>query len=205
MNSIATQYLGLELSGPVIMGSSGLTSTLRHIVEAEEAGAGAVVLKSVFEEQILHEASRLDRYSDYPEAGDYVRRYVSEACARAVSRSDSRGAGPLRDTRDRQYPLRSSGRMGLLCTVDRAGGGFGNRAEHIRPAYGCGPSSEQIERAYFDIAAQVREVVSVPLAVKLGAGFTNPLRIVARALCPGNSGCRAVQPLLSCRYEISIV
>ena len=78
MNSIATQYLGLELSGPVIMGSSGLTSTLRHIVEAEEAGAGAVVLKSVFEEQILHEASRLDRYSDYPEAGDYVRRYVSE-------------------------------------------------------------------------------------------------------------------------------
>ena len=46
MNSIATQYLGLELSGPVIMGSSGLTSTLRHIVEAEEAGAGAVVLKS---------------------------------------------------------------------------------------------------------------------------------------------------------------
>lgn len=47
MNSIATQYLGLELSGPVIMGSSGLTSTLRHIVEAEEAGAGAVVLKSV--------------------------------------------------------------------------------------------------------------------------------------------------------------
>ena len=78
MNSIATQHLGLELSGPVIMGSSGLTSTLRHIVEAEEAGAGAVVLKSVFEEQILHEASRLDRYSDYPEAGDYVRRYVSE-------------------------------------------------------------------------------------------------------------------------------
>ena len=44
MNSIATQYLGLELSGPVIMGSSGLTSTLRHIVEAEEAGAGKTLL-----------------------------------------------------------------------------------------------------------------------------------------------------------------
>lgn len=51
-----------------------------------------------------------------------------------------------------------------------------------------GLPSEQIERAYFDIAAQVREVVSVPLAVKLGAGFTNPLRIVRGLYARGIQG-----------------
>lgn len=137
MNSIATQYLGLELSGPVIMGSSGLTSTLRHIVEARRGRSGRRRAQVRFR--------RADSARGFP-AGPLQRLSGSRrlrapvrvgACARAVSRSDSRGAGPLRDTRDRQYPLRSSGRMGLLCTVDRAGRGFGNRAEHIRPAYGC--------------------------------------------------------------------
>lgn len=161
MNSIATQYLGLELSGPVIMGSSGLTSTLRHIVEAEEAGAGAVVLKSVFEEQILHEASRLDRYSDYPEAGDYVRRYVSEhALAQYLDL--------IREARDRcAIPVIASihcvhpGKwVSFARSIEQAGASAIELNIFVLPT-DAGLPSEQIERAYFDIAAQVREVVSV--------------------------------------------
>ena len=188
MNSIATQYLGLELSGPVIMGSSGLTSTLRHIVEAEEAGAGAVVLKSVFEEQILHEASRLDRYSDYPEAGDYVRRYVSEhALAQYLDL--------IREARDRcAIPVIASihcvhpGKwVSFARSIEQAGASAIELNIFVLPT-DAGLPSEQIERAYFDIAAQVREVVSVPLAVKLGAGFTNPLRIVRGLYARGIQG-----------------
>ena len=188
MNSIATQYLGLELSGPVIMGSSGLTSTLRHIVEAEEAGAGAVVLKSVFEEQILHEASRLDRYSDYPEAGDYVRRYVSEhALAQYLDL--------IREARDRcAIPVIASIHcvhpgewVSFARSIEQAGASAIELNIFVLPT-DAGLPSEQIERAYFDIAAQVREVVSVPLAVKLGAGFTNPLRIVRGLYARGIQG-----------------
>ena len=153
MNSIATQYLGLELSGPVIMGSSGLTSTLRHIVEAEEAGAGAVVLKSVFEEQILHEASRLDRYSDYPEAGDYVRRYVSEhALAQYLDL--------IREARDRcAIPVIASIHcvhpgewVSFARSIEQAGASAIELNIFVLPT-DAGLPSEQIERAYFDIAA----------------------------------------------------
>lgn len=188
MNSIATQYLGLELSGPVIMGSSGLTSTLRHIVEAEEAGAGAVVLKSVFEEQILHEASRLDRYSDYPEAGDYVRRYVSEhalaQCLDLIREARDRCAIPVIASIHCVHPGEW---VSFARSIEQAGASAIELNIFVLPT-DAGLPSEQIERAYFDIAAQVREVVSVPLAVKLGAGFTNPLRIVRGLYARGIQG-----------------
>ena len=48
-----TNYLGLTLKSPLIVSSSRLTSTIEHLKEAEESGAGAVVLKSLFEEQII--------------------------------------------------------------------------------------------------------------------------------------------------------
>jgi len=44
---LSTQYLGLELKNPIIMGSSGLTSSVEKIKNAEKSGAGAVVLKSI--------------------------------------------------------------------------------------------------------------------------------------------------------------
>jgi dihydroorotate dehydrogenase (fumarate) len=53
MSNINTTYLGLDLKSPIIAGSSNFTSKVESIVEAEAAGAGAVVLKSLFEEQIV--------------------------------------------------------------------------------------------------------------------------------------------------------
>ena len=52
---LSTQYLGLELKNPIIMGSSGLTSSVEKIKNAEKSGAGAVVLKSIFEEEVALE------------------------------------------------------------------------------------------------------------------------------------------------------
>ena len=56
MKDLRTSYLGLELKNPIIAGSSGLTGTLEGIVSMEKHGAGAVVMKSIFEEEILLEA-----------------------------------------------------------------------------------------------------------------------------------------------------
>ncbi len=55
MIDLSTQYLGLTLRSPVIVGSSGLTDSVEKIQKIEEYGAGAVVLKSIFEEEIVFE------------------------------------------------------------------------------------------------------------------------------------------------------
>ncbi len=61
MADLTTNYLGIELKNPVIAGASGLTADMKTLKEIEEAGAGAVVLKSLFEEQINLEAHGLQK------------------------------------------------------------------------------------------------------------------------------------------------
>lgn len=82
MIDLSTNYMGLRLSSPVIVGSSGLTNKPENIKQFEKLGAGAVVLKSLFEEQI-----RLEMFSQlrdntanvmYPEAFDYISNYSRE-------------------------------------------------------------------------------------------------------------------------------
>jgi len=53
MANLETKYMGLSLKNPIIAASSGLTNSVSDIKEFEENGAGAVVLKSIFEEEIL--------------------------------------------------------------------------------------------------------------------------------------------------------
>ncbi|MEG2479442.1 MAG: diguanylate cyclase, partial [Mucinivorans sp.] len=78
MNRLETRYLGLLLKSPIIVSSSPFTANLENIKKAEAAGAGAVVVKSIFEEQILSEIVSVDSYADYPEAADYLKSYIME-------------------------------------------------------------------------------------------------------------------------------
>ena len=78
MIDLTTRYAGLTLKSPLIVSSSGLTSSVDRIRKMAAAGAGAVVLKSLFEEQILHEIGSMETQSGYPEAGDYLRTYARE-------------------------------------------------------------------------------------------------------------------------------
>ncbi len=86
MPDLNTKYLGLTLKNPIIVGSSGLTDSVQKIIELEKNGVGAVVLKSLFEEQILLEADHSLKkaqedgmiYSDYSETLDYIDVHVKE-------------------------------------------------------------------------------------------------------------------------------
>ncbi len=74
MPNLRTSYMGLELRNPIIVASSGLTDSLDRIKRCEEAGAGAVVLKSIFEEQFyIRENTPEEEIVIYPEAQDYLR------------------------------------------------------------------------------------------------------------------------------------
>ena len=76
MIDLRTTYAGLTLRNPIIVGSSGLTNKAERNREFEKAGAGAIVLKSLFEEQIDLHSDQLMKHSDYPEAIDYIQTYV---------------------------------------------------------------------------------------------------------------------------------
>jgi len=76
MAILETKFAGLTLKNPLVAGSSGLTNSLNKIKDLEKAGVGAVVLKSLFEEQIESHSEKLSLSSDYPEAIDYINTYV---------------------------------------------------------------------------------------------------------------------------------
>src|SRR5690554_1217329 len=76
MVSLETTFAGLKLKNPLVAASSGLTNSVKKIKELEDAGIGAVVLKSLFEEQIENHSEKLSLQSDYPEAADYINTYV---------------------------------------------------------------------------------------------------------------------------------
>ena len=77
---LKTSYLGLELKSPIIVSSSTLTGNVESIKHCAEAGAGAVVLKSIFEEQILSDIKKEEGYTDiynsYFEAQEYLTTFM---------------------------------------------------------------------------------------------------------------------------------
>ena len=75
------KYLGLDLSSPVVVSSSPYTATMSNIEQCVRNGAGAVVLKSIFEEQIIRHAAALDYASQQGmgDSGEYLERYIGDA------------------------------------------------------------------------------------------------------------------------------
>lgn len=76
MINLETTFAGLKLKNPLIAASSGLTNSIGKIVELDNAGVGAIVLKSLFEEQIDNHSEKLTQIADYPEAADYINTYI---------------------------------------------------------------------------------------------------------------------------------
>ncbi|NSW44970.1 MAG: dihydroorotate dehydrogenase-like protein [Bacteroidales bacterium] len=77
MADLSTNYLGLKLKNPIIAGSCGLTNSVDSIKKLADNGIAAIVLKSLFEEQILFNANEKthENQYDYPEAYDYIKNY----------------------------------------------------------------------------------------------------------------------------------
>jgi len=77
MTDLSTSYLGLQLTNPIIVGSSGLTDSVEKIIHLEAMGAGAIVLKSLFEEEIIMQMEETiytmtNRHFVFPETLDYM-------------------------------------------------------------------------------------------------------------------------------------
>ncbi len=178
MNSLNTLYLGLQLKNPIVVSSSGLTSNLEGIRRIQNNGAGALVLKSLFEEQILHETKSLAVSSDYPEAMDYLVGYVSsntverylELIASAKREVDipviaSVNCFSASQWIDYAQQIQAAGADALEVNVFQLPNNVSQGAEHY-------------EALYLTLAEKLSKKVSIPLSFKLGSHFTNPLNII---------------------------
>lgn len=173
MIDLSTTYAGLNMKSPVIVSSSGLTNSIERIKKIALAGAGAVVMKSLFEEQIMHEVSNLSAGSDYPEAGDYLRAYARENSLESYL-SIIRGAKDLVD-----IPIIAS----INCVsanewMDFAGKIEGAGADALELNIYFLPIDKdkdprEYEKVYLDLVSSVKKKTSLPLIVKLGNGFSN--------------------------------
>ena len=177
MADLTTHYLGLKLKNPLIAGSSGLSNSVKGVKEFEDNGAGAVVLKSIFEEEIVfeyddvlkearEEGVNLDQfdYYDYQIKGEKLKKYtglISE-CKSSVS-----------------IPVIAS----INCVYSHEWTAF---AKHLQDAGADAlelnmfflPSdfartTEEKEKAYFQIIENVKKTVSIPIALKISYYFSN--------------------------------
>ena len=178
MASLKTKYMGLELRSPIIAGSCGLTSDVNKMVEMEKAGVGAVVLKSIFEEQINEETSGVFKagygMSDaYPEAEDYIKTYIR-------SNTIQKYVDLVRDAKSRLT-------IPVIASVNCFSGGewvtFARQLEEagadalelnvfILPVNQFKESVE-FENVYFDIVKSIKGQIKIPVAVKISHYFTN--------------------------------
>lgn len=191
MGDLSTNYMGLKLKNPIIVSSSSLTNNVNGIKSCENSGAAAVVLKSLFEEQIASEIAALEKdpsFSSHPEAVDYVRQL-------GIDLKADQYLELIRQTKNEvQIPVIAS----LNCisndrwiefakSIENAG------ADAIELNIALMPKdffteAREIEDQVIDIASSVRKIVGIPVAVKIGPFFTSLPKMAERLQAAGING-----------------
>lgn len=187
MSDLSTRYLGLSLRNPLVASASPLCESLDNLRAMEDAGAGAVVLHSLFEEQIDVEGSHLDRYlthgaESYAEALDYfpdLARYNlgPDGYLEHVRRAKDALAIPVIGSLN---GVSTGGWIDFARKIEQAGADALELNVYYVPTDPA-LSGVQVERMYTDLVRDVKASVSIPVAVKLGHAFT-ALANVARHL-----------------------
>lgn len=193
---MATRYLGLDLAGPVLPSASPATGDIDHILALVEAGAPAVVLPSLFEEQIEHDAMAVhfglelgaDGFGEAPSGYlPHLTDYNTgpEDYLKLVKRARAEAGIPVIASLNGV----SSGGWTLYARVLADEGVDGLELNIYRIAADVEESSTEIELSYLRLVEKVRQAVDVPLAVKVGPYFS-AMASMARRL--GEAGADAL-------------
>jgi len=192
MADLKTKYMGLELKNPIIVGSSGLTNSVENIIEIEKNGAGAVVLKSLFEEQILQDISKTisrDEHTNmYPEATDYIVNYSKDAAVSNYLKliKDAKAAVSIPIIASVNC-ISSTEWVSFASKIEEAGADALELNVFILPS-DPRKTGEENEKVYLDIIFQVQKVVSIPIAIKLSYYFSGLAKTALSLSWTGISG-----------------
>jgi len=177
MGNLKVKYLDLNLRNPLIVGSSTLTKTIDGLLKAQEAGAGAVVLKSLFEEELTDDIYLDNVY--HPEAYEF---HINDACKLYGS---SKYIDFIKKARSELF-------IPVIASVNCLGGKWwvdfakeienaGAAAIELNVAYipfSVQEDSASIEKRYVSVVEAVKKAVNIPVSVKIGHYFTSiPLMV----------------------------
>jgi len=191
---LRTQYLGLELKNPVVASASPLSRTLDNMKRLEDAGAAAIVMYSLFEEQIAHEAEELDHYLRYgTESFAEARSYFPETAEYNL------GPGSYVDLLAKAKKSLGIPVIGSLNGISV--GGWVNYAKQLQAAGAdaielnvyyipTDPllSSADVEGRYLEVLHAVKKAVTLPVAVKLSPFFSSMANMANRLVDAGADG-----------------
>lgn len=188
MRTLETTYAGLKLKNPIIVSSSSLTDSVEKNKKLCEAGAGAIVLKSLFEEQILLEVEDMEDFDPFVVGGndltEYVRHHKLEEYFALI-----------RDTKKVvDVPVIAS-----INAYDE-----GNWTAFAKKIEEAGADALEInilalqtsleyqygsfEKKHIDILKLVKKAVKIPVIMKLGDNFTNPVALIHQLRANGADG-----------------
>ncbi len=191
MADLSTAYLGLKLRNPIVAASSNLTSTIKKILACEKAGLGALVLKSLFEEQVRHDTGRLAENIDssaHSDAHDIIagagENHLVDAYLKLVEEAKKRAGIPVIAS--------------LHCLSTRSWVTYARRIEAAgadalelnlyRLADDPKLGAREVEGGYHEAVKRVAAAVSIPVAVKLGPHFDSLAESVGRFRDDGATG-----------------
>lgn len=191
MANLETTYLGLKLRNPLVAASSGLTSSVEKIKELADAGIGAIVLKSIFEEQINNEISSMlksQQNNTYPEAEDYIKNYLRDNTL--VKHLEL--IKKAKETVD--VPIIAS--VNCVSSVEWIGFAkefeeAGADAIELNIFYLPTDRNEKpgmVEQLYLDVLQKVKKEVSIPVSVKFGVHHSNILGMADKLKASGAAG-----------------
>ncbi|MDR0422903.1 MAG: dihydroorotate dehydrogenase-like protein [Proteiniphilum sp.] len=187
MINLETTFAGLRLKNPLIAGSSGLTNSMEKIKELDSAGAGAIVLKSLFEEQIESHSDKLVQIADYPEATDYINTYVKmnhvDKYLNLIRSAKKECAAPIIASINCYKPSRW---VEFAKTIQDAGADalelnvFMLNAGEYEDSY--------LENSCTEVVKELKKIIHIPVVIKMAKYISNLPRLVSRLKALGAGG-----------------
>lgn len=204
MADLTTTYLGLTLKNPVVASASPLSKKLEGIRRLEEAGASAVVMYSLFEEQITHESLALDHFlnrgtesfaealSYFPDLENY--NIGPEEYLNLIRRAKEAVSIPIIGSLN---GVSAGGWVEYARKIEEAGADALELNMYYIPT-DTDITAQELEQNYVDLVAEVCSRVSIPVAVKLSPFFTSLPNLAKRLTGAGAKGLvlfnRFIQP-----------
>jgi len=195
MTDISMQYLGMKLSGPIVVASTPLSESIDNIRHMEDAGASAIVLTSLFEEQLALESRTLDEdlsrgtecfaesLDFLPELSDY--RMTHEGYLEHLKRAREAVEIPIIASLNGATP---GGWVRFAREMEQAGASA-IELNTFALATDRSQTSAELELQLLELVGSVCNAVKVPVAVKLSASFTSLPNLCSRFV---DAGARAV-------------
>ena len=194
MSDLSTSYLGLSLKNPLVVSPSPLCEDLGAIRKMEDAGASAVVLHSLFEEQLTIDSQDLDRFltsgtesfaealSYFPDMGQF--KLGPEAYLEHIQKAKKAVKIPIIGSLN---GVSTGGWVSFAKKIEQAGAD----ALELNVYYiATDPdmSGAQVEQMYADLVRDVRASLKIPIAVKLGPYFSSMASVARRLDQAGANG-----------------